>query len=346
MEPNANGQEVTQSGAAMILHNCLLASLRSAKLHALETTRGTGPGVSFEFQGPKLIPSGESLRSNMAEWFLLTSIVLLLVKHYFLEEPALREGESRPLDESPEEIMNRGSSLAVVAVIFISAGFSNHVLHVKPRTAAHTGAGVTSFFPAAPISRPVSEAPGIGMAAPVPEVTERAKPDLLPAIAAASDHDRKEFCQESQSANCDKDFMQAFHFRKVALNKSGQVGFIVEFSGAGFCGSAGCSMNVLKQNGEKFERTLENDEVGSLDSFEFATTTTNGFYDLTKHGKDGTDYGYSWTGSNYEDVEATLSAGQERTVAGASESKEKECNNCATARTAEVPFIRNLATIR
>jgi hypothetical protein len=83
-------------------------------------------------------------------------------------------------------------------------------------------------------------------------------------------------------------------------------------------------MNMLKQNGDKFERTLENDEVGSLDSFEFATTTTNGFYDLTKHGKDGTDYYYSWTGSNYEDVEAPLSAGQARIVAGASESARKE----------------------
>jgi hypothetical protein len=269
------------------------------------------------------------------------------VKHYFLEEPTLREGESRPLAESPEEmIMNKANSLAVVAVIFIGAGFSNHVLHVIPRTAAPTGAGVTSFFPSAPISQTVSEAPGIGVAAPVQEITERAKPDLRPAIAAALDHDKKEFCQESHSANCDKDFMQAFHFRKVTLSKSGQVGFIVEFSGAGFCGSAGCSMNVLKQNGDKFERTLENDEVGSLDSFEFATTTTNGFYDLTKHGKDGTDYDYSWTGSNYEDVEATLSAGQERTVAGASEPIEKECNNCATARTVGVPFSRNLATVR
>jgi hypothetical protein len=162
------------------------------------------------------------------------------------------------------------------------------------------------------------------MAPPVQGITERAKPDLLPAIAAALDHDKKEFCQESQSANCDKDFMQAFHFRKVTLSKSGQVGFLVEFSGAGFCGSAGCSMNVLKQTGNKFEATFENDEVGSLDSFEFATTTTNGFYDLAKHGKDGTDYYYSWTGSNYEDVEAPLSAGQARIVAGASESARKE----------------------
>ena len=184
------------------------------------------------------------------------------------------------------------------------------------------------------------------MAAPVREITERTKPDLLHAIAAAWDDDKEEFCQYSQSANCDKDFIQAFHYRKVTLSKGGQVGFIVEFSGAGFCGSAGCAINVLKQTGDKIERTFENDEVGSLDSFEFATTMTNGLYDLTKYGSDGTDYHYSWTGSNFEDVKSPLSAGQARTVAGASEPAQKECKDCVAAKTVGVPFSRDLATIR
>jgi hypothetical protein len=233
----------------------------------------------------------------------LNSIVSLLVKHYLSEEPTAKEGKNRPLDESHEETtMKRANLLAVLVVLFIVAGYWTLTQQVIPRTAA-ANAGVTSFFPSAPTFQTVSETPGQEVAAPVREITERAEPDFLPAIAAALDHDKKEFCQYSQSANCDKDFIQAFHFRKVTLSKNGQVGFIVEFSGADFCGSAGCTVNVLKQTGDKFERTFENDEVGSLDSFEFATTITNGFYDLTKHGSDGTDYYYSWTGSNYEDVD-------------------------------------------
>ena len=255
-----------------------------------------------------------------------------------------KEGENRPLDESREEIpMKEDNLLALLVVLFIVAGCSNHTQQVIPRNAAPASVGVASFFPSAPTSQTVSEVPGQELDAPVREITDRVNPDLLPAIAAL-DHDKKEFCEYSQSTNCDDDFVQAFHFRKVTLSKSGQVGFIVEFSGAGFCGSAGCSINVLKQTGDKIERTFENDEVGSLDSFEFATTITNGFYDLTKHGSDGTDYYYSWTGSNYEDVKSPPSVGQARTVAGSPGPAQKECRDCVGAKSVGVPFSRNPAT--
>jgi hypothetical protein len=242
--------------------------------------------------------------------------------------------------------MKKANVLAVLVVLFMAAGCSNHTDLVIPRTVAPASAGVASFSPAASTSQTVSDAPGPEFTAPVPEITERVKPAFLSAIAVALNQNKKEFCQDSQSANCDKEFIQAFHFRKVTLSKSGQTGFIVEFSSAGFCGSAGCSINVLKQTGDKIERTFENDEVGSLDSFEFATTITNGFYDLTKHGKDGTDYKYAWTGSNYEYVESPLSAWQTQTVAGTSEPAQKECKNCVTAKTIGVPFSRNPTTIR
>jgi hypothetical protein len=283
----------------------------------------------------------------MSEWFQLTSIVLLLVKHYFSEEPTFREGKNRPLDESHERMtMTKANLLAVLAVMFIVAGCSNRTQRVIARIATPTNAGVTSFFPSAPTSQTLSRAPGQPVAAPVQEITERAKPDLLPAIAAALDHDKVEFCQDSQPVNCDEDFIQAFHFRKVTLSKSGQVGFIVEFSGVGFCGSAGCAMNVLRQTGDKFEATLEDDEVGSLDSFEFATTTTNGFYDLMKHGSDGMDYYYAWTGSNYEDVESPLSGEKTRIVVGTSVHAQQECNSCIAAKPVGVPFSRDSAAIR
>jgi hypothetical protein len=259
----------------------------------------------------------------------------------------LKEGKNRPLVERHKEMtMKKASLLAVLVVLFIVVGWSNHTQQVIPRAAAPASTELTSFFTSAPASQTVSDAPGEEVAAPVRELSERAKPDPLPAIVAALDYDKKEFCQYSQSANCEKDFIQAFHFRKVTLSKSGQVGFIVEFSGEGFCGSAGCAINVLKQTGGKFEKTFEIDEVGSLDSFEFAKTITNGFYDLTKHGGDGTDYNYSWTGSNYEDVESPVSAGQTRTVAGASEASLKECKDCLTAKPVGVPFSQDPATIR
>jgi hypothetical protein len=217
------------------------------------------------------------------------------------------------LYESQEEMkMKKTALLAVLVVFFLIAVRSNQSQHVIPRTAVLASAGVLSLSYSAHAPQTISEAPGHDVAAPGHEIAEGAKPDLLPAIAAALDIDKKAFCQDSQSVNCDKDFIEAFDFRKVTLSKSGQVGYIVEFSGAGFCGSAGCTMNVIKKTGDKFERTFENDEVGSLNSFEFSTTTTNGFYDLKKHGSNGVDYYYSWTGSNYEDVEPPLSARQAR----------------------------------
>ena len=251
------------------------------------------------------------------------------------------------MDESDEEMtMKKANVLVVLVVLFMAAGYSNQKQQVLPRTVAPASAGVASFSPSTPTSQTVWEAARPEVAAPVPEITERAKPGFLSAIAVALNQNKKEFCQDSQSANCDEEFIQAFHFRKVTLSKSGQAGFIVEFSGADFCGSAGCAINVLKTTGNRIERTFETDEVGSLDSFEFATTITNGFYDLTKHGSDGTDYHYAWTGSNYEDVESPLSPGQTETVAGAPEPAQKECKNCVTAKTIGVPFSRNPSTIR
>jgi len=242
--------------------------------------------------------------------------------------------------------MKKANVLVMLVVLFMVAGCSNHRQQFLPRAVSADSASMTPFSPAAPTSHTVSDVPRPEAAGSVSEMTELARPDFLSAIAVALNQNKKKFCRDSQSTNCDKEFRHAFHFRKVTLSKSGQAGFIVEFSGADFCGSAGCAINVLKTTGDRIERTFETDEVGSLDSFEFATTTTEGFYDLTKHGKNGTDYNYAWTGSNYEDVESPLSPGQTQTIAGASEAAQKECKNCVTAKTIWVPFSRNSTPIR
>jgi hypothetical protein len=142
----------------------------------------------------------------------------------------LERRKNRPLDESDEEMtMKKANVLVVLVVLFMVAGCSNHMQQVLPRTVAPASAGVTTFSQSAPTSQTVSEAPGPEVAAPVPEVTERVNPGFLSAIAVALNQNKKEFCQDSQSANCDKEFIQAFRFRKVTLSKSGQAGFIVEF---------------------------------------------------------------------------------------------------------------------
>src|SRR4029077_19275805 len=90
-------------------------------------------------------------------------------------------------------------------------GCTTHSSQVTPGAPPPASAELTSFFTSAPTTQTVSDAPVEEMAAPVREISERAKPDPLPAIVAALNYDKKEFCQYSQSANCEKDFIQAFH---------------------------------------------------------------------------------------------------------------------------------------
>ena len=142
--------------------------------------------------------------------------------------------------------MKKANLLSGLVVLFLVAGCSNHSQQFIPRTAAPANAAVLSFFPSAHTSQAVSEAPRQEVAAPVHEITERTKPDLLPAIAAVWDHDKKEFCQDSESANCDQEYTKAFHFRKVTLSKSGQAGFIVEFSGAGLATNLKEHLKMMK----------------------------------------------------------------------------------------------------
>jgi hypothetical protein len=135
--------------------------------------------------------------------------------------------------------MRKANVLVVLAVLFMVAGCSNHMQEVIPITTPPARALVPSFLPSEPASQTVSESPGPELAPSAREITDRAKSSFLSAIAVALNQDKKDFCKDLKSASCDKEFIQAFHFRKVTLSKSGQAGFIVEFSSADFCGSAG-----------------------------------------------------------------------------------------------------------
>src|ERR1700674_5649136 len=110
--------------------------------------------------------------------------------------------------------MTKVNLLAVLLVLLLTVGCSNHTRQGIPGNAVPSSAGVPFSSPSATASQPVSQALAQKAIAPVPGIAEPPKTELLPSVAAALDRDKTEFCQYSQSADCDKDFMQAFHFRK------------------------------------------------------------------------------------------------------------------------------------
>src|SRR5439155_1057584 len=122
---------------------------------------------------------------------------------------------------------------------------------------------------------------------------------------------------EGESSSCATDpnpsacrtrFREAIGFRRVTLSPSGQQGLIVEFFLKDFCGSGGCSIYILKQEAEAsgisyryiYNNVLE--ELGGIDSFDFAKSVTNDFYDVTVNsGTFGmpSHIKYVWNGSKY-----------------------------------------------
>jgi len=116
------------------------------------------------------------------------------------------------------------------------------------------------------------------------------------AIASVLKEDEVEFCQDTQDPNCRTAFLKSIHYRPVILSPSGQKGVIVELSAQGYCGSGGCAIYVLNETGSGYVKVLE--ELGSLDGFQVATSTNNGYYDLIRVGK-LTASSYRWTGAEY-----------------------------------------------
>jgi hypothetical protein len=98
---------------------------------------------------------------------------------------------------------------------------------------------------------------------------------------------------------CDQRFVANLHWRELQITPSRETGILVENRNAGFCGSAGCSLNlfVQRRNGKYVEVF---DEVGSLERIQVLKTVTKGHYDLKKtwaHREGKTIY--TWDGSAY-----------------------------------------------
>jgi hypothetical protein len=132
--------------------------------------------------------------------------------------------------------------------------------------------------------------------------TSEAQEGVKNAIAGALKEDEADFCQDTQDPNCRAVFLKSIHYRPVTLSPSGQRGVIVELSAQGYCGSGGCAIYVLNETGRGYAKVLE--ELGSLDGFQVAKSTNNGYYDLIRVGK-LTASSYRWTGAEYVSNTAT-----------------------------------------
>jgi len=150
-------------------------------------------------------------------------------------------------------------------------------------------------------SAPLSETPKV---AEVPRVAEPPKVAEDP-IELALKEDEARFCQDTQNSRCRAEFLSSIHFRPVTLSPSGKKGLIVELSAAGYCGSGGCAIYVLKETDGGYATVLE--DIGTLDGFQVASSTNNGYYDLIRFGK-MTGSSYTWTGTKYVTSKTTDSA--------------------------------------
>jgi len=129
-----------------------------------------------------------------------------------------------------------------------------------------------------------------------------ASSEQVQGIEAAIGEDEGSYCATGPDRSaCRTRFRKAIAFKQVLLSPSGQHGVIVGFSLRGFCGSRGCSIYILKQDGETYKNILGT-ETGVLTSFVFSKTVTHGFYDVTVNNgtlstPDHTKY--IWNGSKY-----------------------------------------------
>jgi hypothetical protein len=134
-----------------------------------------------------------------------------------------------------------------------------------------------------------------------PLADERVSSELVQGIEAALKKEEGLNCAEDPGpSDCRTHFREAITVKPVVLSPSGQRGLMVEISLFTFCGSGGCSVYIFKQDGKTYKEILS--ELGDIDSFVFAKTVTDGFYDVTVNGGSiGSPLHtkYIWNGSEY-----------------------------------------------
>jgi hypothetical protein len=124
---------------------------------------------------------------------------------------------------------------------------------------------------------------------------------VLKALAA----DEKEYCDQflgDFKMGCKQKFRANLLWRQLPIAPSGQVAILVENDNIGFCGSAGCSLDLfVQQPNAKFVQVLgKTGDVGTLDRVAVLKTVSAGYYNIQITWTDGkTQTIYRWDGQRY-----------------------------------------------
>jgi hypothetical protein len=131
--------------------------------------------------------------------------------------------------------------------------------------------------------------------------TKSPPPGVLKALAA----DEKEYCDQFLSdfkKGCRQKFRASLLWRQLLIAPSGQVAILVEVNNMGFCGVAGCSLDLfVQQPNAKFVQVLgKSGDVGTLDRVTVLKTVTTGYYNIQVTWSDSkTQTIYKWDGQRY-----------------------------------------------
>jgi membrane carboxypeptidase/penicillin-binding protein PbpC len=131
-----------------------------------------------------------------------------------------------------------------------------------------------------------------------------AKP-LPSGVAKALATDTALYCDEFDASfkkGCEETFLVNLMWRELSVSPTGLPALLVENRNLGFCGSAGCSLNLILQqpDGQFIEAFGTNGEVGTLDEVKVLKTITDGHYNIQKTWADGKTHTiYRWTGEQY-----------------------------------------------
>ncbi|HXN50878.1 MAG TPA: biosynthetic peptidoglycan transglycosylase [Candidatus Acidoferrum sp.] len=124
---------------------------------------------------------------------------------------------------------------------------------------------------------------------------------VLKALAASE----TEYCDEFEDdfkKGCEETFRTNLMWRELPVAPRGLPAILVENRNTGFCGSAGCALNLfIQQPDAQFAQTLGKDgEVGALDRVTVLKTITDGHYNIQKTWADEKTHTiYRWRGSRY-----------------------------------------------
>jgi hypothetical protein len=131
-----------------------------------------------------------------------------------------------------------------------------------------------------------------------------AKP-LPSGVAKALATDTALYCDEFDASfkkGCEETFLVNLMWRELSVSPTGLPALLVENRNLGFCGSAGCSLNLILQqpDGRFIEAFGTDGEVGTLDEVKVLKTITDGHYNIQKTWADGKTHTiYRWTGEQY-----------------------------------------------